>query len=384
MKTVTILGSTGSVGRSTIDLIAGHSEKFKVVALAAHKNVSLLAQQARDLNAEYAVIADERLYSDLKKALAGTKIKAEAGHQAVVNAAGIPADWIMAAIVGAAGVESTLRAIQQGTTVALANKESLVCAGPFMMDAVEKHGTTLLPVDSEHNAIFQVLNPRQHTQLKRIILTASGGPFLRKTREELRDITPEQAVKHPTWSMGMKISVDSATMMNKSLEIIEASYLFKVKHEKIEVLIHPQSIIHSMVEYIDGSILSQMGAPDMRTPIANTLAWPERMATTGETLDLRNKINLSFEQIDLTRFPSVRMAREVLQAGAGASTVFNAANETAVAAFLGRRLKFSDIESVIGKTLQASYLQPPSTLEAVFQVDNNARRIAEKVIAGVN
>jgi 1-deoxy-D-xylulose-5-phosphate reductoisomerase len=385
MKTVTILGSTGSVGRSTVDLIAAHSEKFKVVALTAHKNVSLLAQQARDLGAEYAVIADETLYGDLKKALAGTKVKAETGHQAVVNAAGLPADWIMAAIVGAAGVESTLRAIRQGTTVALANKESLVCAGPFMMDAVEKHGTTLLPVDSEHNAIFQVLNTQQLAQVKRIILTASGGPFLRKTREELRDITPEQAVKHPTWSMGMKISVDSATMMNKSLEIIEASYLFHVKHEKIEVLIHPQSIIHSMVEYIDGSILSQMGAPDMRTPIANTLAWPERIATTGETLDLKNKLNLSFEQIDITRFPSVRMAREVLQAGAGASTVFNAANETAVAAFLGRRLKFSDIEGVVDETLQAAQiLHPISTLEAIFAVDIDARRIAEKVIAGVN
>ncbi len=384
MKTVTILGSTGSVGRSTLDLIAGHRGKFTVRALTAHKNVALLAKQARDLEAEYAVIADTNLYGDLKQALAGTKVKAEAGHQAVVDAAGIPADWIMAAIVGAAGVESTLRAIRQGTTVALANKESLVCAGPFMMEAVEKHGTRLLPVDSEHNAVFQVLNPAQLSQIKRIILTASGGPFLRKTREELRDITPEQAVKHPTWSMGLKISVDSATMMNKSLEIIEASYLFKVKHEKIEVLIHPQSIVHSMVEYIDGSILSQMGAPDMRTPIANTLAWPERIQTTGDTLDLRNKINLSFEQIDITRFPSVKMAREVLQAGAGASTVFNAANEAAVAAFLGHRLKFSEIESVVGETLQAANIQPVSTLEAVFQMDINARRIAEKVIAGVN
>ena len=384
MKTVTILGSTGSVGRSTLDLIAGHRDKFKIVALTANKNVALLAQQARDFNAGHAVIADESLYDDLKQALAGTKIKAAAGHHAVVEAAGLQADWIMAAIVGAAGVESTLRAIQQGTTVALSNKESLVCAGPFMMAAVEKYGTTLLPVDSEHNAVFQVLNPAQLAQVKRIILTASGGPFLRKTREELREITPEQAVKHPTWSMGLKISVDSATMMNKSLEIIEASYLFKVKSEKIEVLIHPQSIVHSMVEYIDGSILSQMGAPDMRTPIANTLAWPERMKTTGDTLDLKNKINLSFEQIDLTRFPAVKMAREVLQAGASASTVFNAANEVAVSAFLDRRLKFSEIESVVGKTLQAANIQPASALEAVFQMDSDARRIAEKVVAGVN
>lgn len=384
MKTVTILGSTGSVGRSTLDLIAGHCEKFKVVALTANRNVSLLAQQARDFNAEHAVIADESLYGELKQALAGTNIKAAAGHKAVVEAAGIPADWIMAAIVGAAGVESTLRAIQQGTTVALANKESLVCAGPFMMDAIEKYGTTLLPVDSEHNAVFQVLNPAQLSQVKRIILTASGGPFLRKTREELANITPEQAVKHPTWSMGQKISVDSATMMNKSLEIIEASYLFKVKSEKIEVLIHPQSIVHSMVEYIDGSILSQMGAPDMRTPIANTLAWPKRMATTGDMLDLKNKINLSFELIDLERFPAVKMAREVLQAGASASTVFNAANEVAVSAFLAHHLKFSEIEDVVSETLQKTDIHPISTLDAVFQADSNARRIAEKVIEGVN
>ncbi len=384
MKTVSILGSTGSVGRSTIDLITGHRDKFKVVALTANKNVSLLAQQARDLDAEYAVIADESLYGDLKRALEGTKIKAETGHQAVVNAAGIPADWIMAAIVGAAGVESTLRAIKQGTTVALANKESLVCAGPFMMDAVEKHGTTLLPVDSEHNAVFQVLNPKQLSQVKRIILTASGGPFLRKNRAELDDITPEQAVKHPTWSMGMKISIDSATMMNKSLEIIEASYLFKAKSENIEVLIHPQSVVHSMVEYIDGSILSQMGAPDMRTPIAHTLAWPERITTTGDTLNLNNNFKLSFEPIDIKRFPSIMLARKVLNASSGAPTVFNAANEAAVASFLSRRLKFSEIESVVDEVLQTAHIQPISSLDDVFQIDLDARRIAEKLIAGVN
>jgi 1-deoxy-D-xylulose-5-phosphate reductoisomerase len=384
MKTVTILGATGSVGQSTIDLIKGHPGKFKVVALTANKNVSLLAQQARELGAEHAVIADAALYDDLKQMLAGTSVKVSAGPEAVAEAAGIPADWIMAAIVGAAGVSSTLRAIRQGTTVALANKESLVCAGPLMMEAVEKHGTTLLPVDSEHNAIFQVFSPQQREGISRIILTASGGPFLRKTRGELRDVTPEEAVRHPTWSMGRKISVDSATMMNKSLEIIEAGYLFKVKSEKIEVLIHPQSIVHSMVEYIDGSILSQMGAPDMRTPIACTLAWPDRMATTGETLNLRNKINLSFEHIDLQRFPSVSMAREVLQAGAAAPTVFNAANEAAVDAFLNRRLKFSEIESVVGETLQAAEIHPISSLEAVFAADTDARRIAEKVIARVN
>ncbi len=385
MKTVSILGSTGSVGRNTIDLVASKPDDYKVVALTANTNVKLLAGQARALNAEHAVIADETLYDDLKQALAGTNTKPAAGHQAVVDAAGIPADWIMAAIVGAVGVSSTLRAIEQGSTVALANKESLVCAGPFMMNAVEKHGTTLLPVDSEHNAIFQVLNPAQRAGIKRLILTASGGPFLRKPRTELSDITPVQAVKHPTWAMGRKISVDSATMMNKSLEIIEASYLFKVKHEKIDVVIHPQSIVHSMVEYIDGSILSQMGAPDMRTPIANTLAWPERMQTTGDTLSFAKQINLLFEQIDIVRFPSIKMAHDVLQANSpAASTIFNAANEAAVAAFLACRLKFSEIESVVGETLQTAAIPSISSLEMIFQADTDARRIAEKVIARVH
>jgi 1-deoxy-D-xylulose-5-phosphate reductoisomerase len=383
MKTITILGSTGSVGCSTVDLIAGQRDKFRVRALTANKNITLLAQQARQLDAEYAVIADETLYRSLKKLLEGTSVKVEAGHQAVVDAAGLPADWIMAAIVGAAGVSSTLRAIQQGTTVALANKESLVCAGPFMMEAVRKCGTTLLPVDSEHNAVFQVFKGDRPEQIKRIILTASGGPFLRKQREELLAVTPEQAIKHPTWSMGAKISVDSATMMNKSLEIIEASYLFNLKPEKIDVLIHPQSIVHSMVEYIDGSILAQMGAPDMRTPIAHTLAWPERMQTTGDTLNLSNNINLSFEPIDLKRFPSVKMAQDVLRAGDSAPTVFNAANEAAVAAFLARKLKFSAIESVVAEVLQKAQTHIITNLQDIFNIDLDARCIAESMIARV-
>lgn len=381
MKTVTILGSTGSVGRNTVDLISGHRDRFKVCALTAHKNVKLLAEQAKALQAEYAVIADESLFGELKVALQGTAVRVEAGHKAVVEAAGLPADWIMAAIVGAAGVESTLKAIGQGTTVALANKEALVCAGPFMMAAVEKYGTTLLPVDSEHNAVFQVFNDAQRAEIKRIILTASGGPFLRRAREDLSEITPEQAVKHPTWAMGAKISVDSATMMNKSLEIIEASYLFKLKSEKIDVLIHPQSVVHSMVEYSDGSVLAQMGAADMRTPIAHTLAWPERMKTTGSTLDLSNGLNLQFEPVDLKRFPSVGMARQVLQAGDGASAVFNAANEVAVDTFLSRRLKFSRIESVVEEVLQKINRQPLGSLQDVFSLDRESRRLAEMLIA---
>ncbi|MCK5556031.1 MAG: 1-deoxy-D-xylulose-5-phosphate reductoisomerase [Alphaproteobacteria bacterium] len=383
-KTVTILGSTGSVGRSAVDLIFGHRDKFRVRVLTANKNVKLLADQARNLHAEVAVIADKTLYSDLKKALEGTSTRAEAGYGAVVSAAGLQVDWVLAAIVGAAGIKATLEAIRQGTTVALANKESLVCAGSFMMDAVRKYRATLLPVDSEHNAIFQVMNEKQREQIKRIILTASGGPFLRRTREELRDVTPEQAMKHPTWSMGSKISVDCATMMNKSLEIIEASYLFQLEPKKIDVLIHPQSIVHSMVEYIDGSVLSQMGAPDMRTPIAHTLTWPDRIKTTGDTLNLSNSFSLSFEPVDMERFPALKMAQQILQAESGASVVFNAANEVAVEAFLSCRLNFSEIERIVEEVLQIVPVQSISGLQDVFQLDIDARRIAEKVVTGVD
>jgi 1-deoxy-D-xylulose-5-phosphate reductoisomerase len=382
-KTVTILGSTGSVGKSTVDLVRGHREKFKVRALTANRNVSLLATQAKDLKADLAVIADESLHAELKSALSGTGIGTAAGHQAVIDAAGMPADWVMAAIVGAAGVESTLKAIQQGQTVALANKESLVCAGPFMMEAVRKSGATLLPVDSEHNAVFQVLDTAQRSAIQRIILTASGGPFLRRSRAELAGITPEEAVRHPTWAMGAKISVDSATMMNKSLEIIEAAYLFHVKHEQIEVLIHPQSVVHSMVEYIDGSTLSQMGAPDMRTPIAHTLAWPERVKTTGETLDLSKNLNLSFEPIDIERFYAIKLARQALDAGLGYPTALNAANEVAVEAFLAKKLPFSAIEAVADKTLQNIHISAISCLNDIFSLDAEARALAGKALAAL-
>ena len=375
-KTVTILGSTGSVGRSTVDLIKGYREKFIVRALTAHKNVALLAKQAMELGAEYAVIADESLYADLKKALSGSGVKPMAS---VVEAARMPVDWVMAAIVGAAGVEATLEAIKFARTVALANKESLVCAGPFMMEAVRKSGATLLPVDSEHNAVFQVFKKEG---MARVILTASGGPFLRRSRTELDGVTPEQAVKHPNWSMGAKISVDSATMVNKALEIIEASYLFHLKPEQIEAVIHPQSVIHSMVEYVDGSILAQMGAPDMRTPIAHTLAWPDRMETTGNRLDLSKALQLNLEPVDLQRFPAVRMAKEALAAGPGWPTVFNAANEMAVEAFLAGQLKFPAIESVIGKTLQRTQIGAISDMRDVFDLDRRARLVAAEIIRG--
>lgn len=382
-KAVTILGSTGSIGRSTVDLIKGHRQSFKVQALTAHKNVELLAQQARELGAQLAVIGDESLYPALKSALVGTGIRAAAGGKAVIEAAAQPSDWTMAAIVGAAGMKATLEAIKQGRTVALANKESLVCAGPFMMDAVRKSGAVLLPVDSEHNAVFQVFDAERRG-IKRIILTASGGPFLRRSRAELAGITPEEAVKHPTWAMGAKISIDSATMMNKSLEIIEAAYLFNLKNEQIDVLIHPQSIVHSMVEYIDGSILSQMGAPDMRTPIAYTMAWPDRIKTTGDTLDLNQKLNLAFEPIDTERFYAIKLARQALEAGGGRPAVLNAANEVAVEAFLARKIAFSAIEEIADKTLQKLPPKPISGMEDVFAADSEARSIAATIVAGLN
>ncbi len=379
-RSVTVLGSTGSIGKSTVDLLQGHRGKFHVRALTANKNVALLVQQAKALNAELAVVADESLYTELKSALSGTGIRAAAGSAAILEAAELPSDWIMAAIVGAAGVEATLRAIRQGNTVALANKESLVCAGPFMMEAVAKSGATLLPVDSEHNAVFQVFDHRQRTGIRRIILTASGGPFLRRSRESLDTVTPAEAIRHPNWAMGAKISVDSATMMNKSLEVIEAAYLFNLPSEQIDVLVHPQSLVHSMVEYIDGSILSQMGAPDMRTPIAHTLAWPARVETTGDKLDLGKNINFSFEPIDIDRFYALKLARQALKSGLGYPTVLNAANEVAVEAFLGGRLKFSDIEKVSEQALQSIKIKAISDVNDIFSLDGEARTIAATAI----
>lgn len=379
-RSVTVLGSTGSIGKSTVDLLQGHRGKFHVRALTANKNVTLLAQQARALNAELAVVADETLYSDLKSALSGTGIRAAAGTAAVLEAAELPSDWIMAAIVGAAGVEATLRAIRQGSTVALANKESLVCAGPFMMEAVAKSGATLLPVDSEHNAVFQVFDTQHRAGIRRIILTASGGPFLRRSRESLDTVTPAEAIRHPNWAMGAKISVDSATMMNKSLEVIEAAYLFNLPSEQIDVLVHPQSLVHSMVEYIDGSILSQMGAPDMRTPIAHTLAWPTRVETTGDKLDLTKNIIFGFEPIDTERFYALSLARQALKAGLGYPTALNAANEVAVEAFLGGRLKFPDIEKVSEQVLQSIKIKAISDLNGIFSLDGEARAIAAVAI----
>ncbi len=379
-KRVTVLGSTGSIGKSTIDLISANPDKFEVIGLTAGKNADLVAEQARTLNARYVALSDPRAYARLKELLADTNIEIMAGDDAVADIAARPADWVMSAIVGAAGLKPTLAAVRQGRTVALANKECIVCGGDFVMGEVARHKATLLPVDSEHNAVFQVFNEAQREHIDRIILTASGGPFLGKSRDELRNVTPEQAVAHPNWSMGAKISVDSATMMNKALEVIEASYLFSLKSEKIDVSIHPQSIIHAIVEYKDGSMLAQMGAPDMRTPIAVALAWPERMETTGKRLDLTKNINLSLYPVDLDRFKAISLVRQVLKTGGSAPIIFNAANELAVAAFLDRKIRFTDIEDVVERVLEEMPPARPEGLEAILEIDIKARALAGCVL----
>lgn len=377
MKTITILGSTGSVGRQTVGLLASTPERFRVRALVGGRNVSLLAQQARLLNAEIAVIADAALACELAVALANTNIQVAAGEQAVLDAAAIPIDWTMAAITGAAGLAPTLAAIRQGRTVALANKESLVCAGELMLAAVRDAGATLLPVDSEHNAIFQSLADKNYAAVEKIILTASGGPFRTASLEEMSRATPDMALRHPVWSMGAKISIDSATMMNKGLEIIEAERLFSLDETQIDVLVHPQSVIHGMVCYRDGSVLAQLSSPDMRVPIAHTLAWPERMATPSPRLDLAQLARLDFHAPDLQRFPALVLARDALRAGGGAPTILNAANEVAVAAFRDRRIGFLDIVGTVARVLDALGTQRADTLDTVVALDNSARRAAE-------
>ncbi len=380
-RSVTVLGSTGSVGCSTLDLITRSPERFSVEALTAGRNAKLLAEQARAVQAKLAVIADESCFAELREHLAGTNIAVAAGTAAVDEAAARPADLVMSAIVGVAGLSPTLAAIRRGACVAFASKECLVSAGPLMMAEIARHGATLLPVDSEHNAIFQVFNTAQASAVERIILTASGGPFRTKSKEQMRRATPAEAVAHPNWSMGAKISVDSATMMNKGLEIIEAFHLFGLPEPRNEVLVHPQSVIHSMVAYADGSVLAQLGPPDMRTPIAHTLAYPDRMPTPAARLDLAALGQLTFEAPDPERFPALRLAREALRAGGAAPTILNAANEVAVAGFLGRRLGFLDIARVVEETLEGMPAPAIDSLDDVRAVDEAARRHAERAIA---
>jgi len=379
MRSVTILGATGSVGTSTLDLIERAPDRFRVEALTAYSDVEGLAAAAKRTNAAVAVIGDPDKFGALKAALAGSNVGAAAGPEAIIEAARRGADWTMAAIVGLAGLEPVMAALSCGKAVALANKESLVSAGAIMIRAAEDAGARLLPVDSEHNAVFQCYEP-EPGRVSRIILTASGGPFRTWTREAMRSVTPAQAVKHPNWSMGAKISVDSATLMNKGLELIEAHHLFPVGADKLEVIVHPQSVIHSMVEYIDGSVLAQLGDADMRIPIAHALAWPDRMETPCARLDLAKIAKLDFESPDEERFPALALARAALAAGGARPAILNAANESAVAAFLAGRIGFLDIAAIVAEVLAQFEPDAPSTLAEVVAIDAEARHKAASVM----
>ena len=383
-RTISIFGATGSVGLSTLDLVRQHQAAYRVVALTANCNSTELAALAREFDAELAVVADEAAYPALKAALADTRTEVAAGKDALVEAAKRDVEWTMAAIVGCAGLPPTMAAIQQGKTVALANKEALVSAGALMMAAVERSGATLLPVDSEHNAIFQCLAGGRVDQVRKITLTASGGPFRNWSLEQMRSVTPAQAVAHPNWDMGAKISVDSATMMNKGLELIEAHYLFPVGLDKIEILIHPQSVIHSMVEYVDCSTLAQLGSPDMRIPIASALAWPDRIATSCQPLDLAEIGQLTFEAPDIGRFPALRLARAAIQDGGAKPAILNAANEIAVAAFLAGAIGYLDIAALVEQTLDGYNAHSTMTsLENLFSIDAAARAYSRELMKKV-
>lgn len=380
MRSITILGATGSIGASTLDLIEREPERFRVRGLTAARSVDALADAARRTRAERAVILDPALYGELKAALAGSGVEAAAGEEAIVETAAMGADWTMAAIVGTAGLRPVMAALEQGATVALANKESLVSAGALMTRTATDHGATLLPVDSEHNAVFQCFPHGSAERVRRVILTASGGPFRTLSREQMAGMTPAQAVKHPNWSMGAKISVDSATLMNKGLELIEAFHLFPVGADKLDVLVHPQSVVHSMVEYVDGSVLAQLGTPDMRTPIAHTLAWPERMATPGPRLDLAAIGRLEFEAPDFDRFPALGLALEAMREGGAAPAILNAANEIAVAAFLAGRIGFLDITLIVEKVRSGYVAAHPGSIEDVLSIDAEARVRASEIV----
>jgi len=379
-RAISILGATGSIGASTLDLIRREREKWRVVALTANCQAGELARLAREFGAEVAVVGDEACLPALRDALAGSGIAAAGGAGALVEAASRPADLVLAAIVGTAGLAPTMAAIEQGTTVALANKEALVSAGDVMTAAVARCGTTLLPVDSEHNAIFQCLAGNSLDHVRSITLTASGGPFRDWTYEQLVAATPAQAVRHPNWDMGAKISVDSATMFNKGLELIEAHHLFPVGHDKLKIVVHPQSVVHSMVEYRDGSTLAQLGPSDMRVPIANVLAWPARMDTPCAPLDLAALGELTFRAPDEQRFPATRLAREAVEAGGSAPAVLNAANEIAVAAFLAGHIPFTRIAAYVADVLAAAALPAPANLAEVIAVDGEARAVARAMM----
>ena len=379
-KTLTILGATGSVGQSTLDLVLRDPDRFEVIALTANSNVEDLARDARATRAQLAVVADASQLDALEAALAGSGVATAAGPEAVIAAARMGADWTMAAIVGCAGLSPVMAALEGGRTVALANKEALVSAGEIMMAAARASGAKLLPVDSEHNAVFQCLDQSAPRGVKRIILTASGGPFRAESLEFMAKVTPAMAVKHPNWSMGAKISVDSATMMNKGLELIEAHHLFGLPSAQLDIVVHPQSVVHSMVEYLDGSVIAQLGTPDMRTPIAYALAWPERMETPVAGLDLTAVGRLDFEAPDPLRFPCLTLARQAMEVGGGRAAILNAANEVAVAAFLDSQLGFVEIAAIVAAVLDRYAPPAPHSLADVLAIDAESRRLAGAMI----
>ena len=381
---MTLLGATGSIGASTVDLLKRERNRFRVEAVCANKSAAALAALARELGARFAAVADPAAYGDLKAALAGTGIEVAAGESGLIEAAERPAEWVIGAITGAAGLKPTLAAAERGAIVALANKETLVCAGGLFMRRAAASGATVLPVDSEHNALFQAMSGSRREDVRRVILTASGGPFRAAPAEAVKAATVEQALKHPNWSMGAKITIDSATLMNKGLELIEAHHLFALASEQIDVLVHPQSIVHSLVEFCDGSLIAQLGSPDMRIPIAYCLAWPERIAGPAPRLDLARAATLTFEEPDLERFPALGLARRALEAGGAAPTVLNAANEVAVGEFLARRLYFSGISALVEATLEAAlarnWTAEPESVDEALSVDHNTRLLARTLL----
>jgi 1-deoxy-D-xylulose-5-phosphate reductoisomerase len=383
-RSVTLLGATGSVGASTVDLLKREGKRYRVEAVSANKSSAALAALARQLGARFAAVGDPACYGDLKDALAGTGIEVGAGESGLIEAAERPAEWVLGAITGAAGLKPTLAAADRGAIVALANKETLVCAGDLFMRRAAAAGATILPVDSEHNALFQAMSGSRREDVRRVILTASGGPFRTASAQAIASATLEQALKHPNWSMGPKVTIDSATLMNKGLELIEAHHLFGLPPEQIDILVHPQSIVHSLVEFCDGSLIAQLGSPDMRIPIAYCLAWPERMMGPAPRLDLARAATLSFEEPDPTRFPALRLARIALEAGGAAPTVLNAANEVAVAEFIARRLDFMGITALVEATLEGAlgrnWAVEPESLDQALSVDHDSRLLARELL----
>ena len=383
-RSVTLLGATGSIGSSTIDLLQREPGRYRVEAVTANRNAGALARIARDLEARFAAIGDPAGYDELKSELSGSGIEVAAGPDALVEAAQRPAEWVMAAITGAASLKPTLAAAERGATVAIANKECLVCAGALFMRRAAAASATVLPVDSEHNAVFQALMSGRRDEVRRVILTASGGPFRTWTRDAIRNVTVEQALKHPTWVMGPKVTIDSATLMNKGLELIEAHHLFALAPEELDVVVHPQSVVHGLVEFRDGSVIAQLGSPDMRIPISHCLGWPTRMATPATPLDLARIGSLTFEPPDPVRFPALALARKALAVGGAAPTILNAANEVAVHEFVGQRLAFGGIWALVEATLDAAdrrnWLAEPQSVEQALEIDHNARRLAADLL----